>query len=504
MNLSDPRCGTISDGKYRLDGDAWPAALAALGAQLGQAGVGAGLPVALVVSNTLPSVLTLLALLQRGASVVLVPPAARAEAELPLPRFVALRLAPQAPASPAGSDASGAGDASDPARPWSPPANLDWLGLTQLSPTAVLAEDCPLRQGHLFLRTSGSLGAPKWVQHSHARLLDNARAAADRLALQATDRVLIPVPLAHMYGLGAGFLPALLVGASIELLSGANLLRYLDCERRFRPTLSFLTPSLGATLLRPRAGTHGYRAVVMAGDRLSPELQAQAQACYGRVINLYGSTEMGVICAEEARLPPGPPGRVGPPLVGVTLQIAPPPPADGAQSAESAAPPSLSPAAADQCTTGEILCAHPYGFVGYVDDDGKPTGGAQTGWYATRDLGCRYDDGSLEVLGRLDHATKRDGRLVMLAEVERALCQLPEVERAAVVLGAPTLRGRALLAFVSGRAEHHLSADELVRLCQQRLPSFAVPDQLRVLPALPLLPSGKLDRQALLRLASSP
>lgn len=495
MDLSDARCGTISDGKYRLDGEAWRAALAALGAQLGQAGVGPGLPVALVADNTLPSALTLMALIQRRVSVVLLPPAARAEAELPLPRFVALRLAPQTPASPE------AGAASAAPRPWSLPSTLDWLGLTQPSATSALAEDCPLRQGHLLLRTSGSLGAPKWVLHSYARLLDNARAAADRLALMAEDRVLIPVPLAHMYGLGAGFLPALLAGASIELLAGANLLRYLDCERRFRPTLGFLTPSLGATLLRARAGTHGYRAVVMAGDRLSPELQAQAQACYGRVINLYGSTEMGVICAEVASLPPGPPGRVGPPLIGVTLQIAPPAPAD---AAESAASPSLSPAAADQGPTGEILCAHPYGFVGYVDDDGKPIGGAQTGWYATRDLGRLHDDGSLEVFGRLDHATKRDGRLVMLAEVERALCQLPGVERAGVVLGTATLRGRSLLAFVSGSAEPDLSPDELLRLCQQRLPSFAVPDQLRVLPALPLLPSGKLDRQALLRLAASP
>ena len=88
--------------------------------------------------------------------------------------------------------------------------------------------------------------------------------------------------------------PAGAIGRGLRRTSaGANLLRYLDAERRFQPTLGFLTPGLCATLVRPRASTASYRAVVIAGDRLSPELQTQAEACYGQVNNLYGSTEMG-------------------------------------------------------------------------------------------------------------------------------------------------------------------------------------------------------------------
>ena len=488
--------GAISDGIRHIAGRDVASQLVRIGAQLVAAGVVPGQPVALVASNTLSSALTLLALMQQGQTVVLVPAVDRAEHALPLPRFVSLRLAPRA-MLPAGSGTA----ADDPLPPLA-----DWLELSVPEGRTELAADSPLRQGQLLLRTSGSLGAPKWVRHSLVSLVQNADLARARLALSDADRVLVPVPLAHMYGLGAAFLPALLAGACVELLPGANLLRYLDAERRFQPTLGFLTPGLCATLVRPRASTASYRAVVIAGDRLSPELQTQAEACYGQVNNLYGSTEMGVICAT----PPGetPAGRVGPPLPGVTLRVQPAAGderlADPDGPSDGADPGSLDIAAASSADVGELHCLHPCGFVGYVDDDGQPLGGPGADGYATRDLGRLHPDGSVDVLGRLDHATKRDGRLVMLAEVERALCALPAVERAAVLLGPPTLRGPTLLAFVSPRPGAELEASSVLRQCQARLPSFAVPDDLRVLSALPLLPSGKLDRQALQRLLPAP
>lgn len=490
-------CGSISDGKFRIAGEDLPGALSALADQLALAGIAPGRVVALHAENTLASALTLLALLDRGVSLVLLPAGPRTESEPSLPRFVELSLKPQRP-DPASLSAG------QDELPWLPPRGLEWLGRVVHAGQAGLAVDSPLRRDRLFLRTSGSLGAPKWVCHRQAGLWANARAAGERLGLLARDRVLIPVPLAHMYSLGAAFLPAVLAGAQVELLAGANLLRYLDRERRFQPTLSYLTPSLASTLLRARASTASYRAVVIAGDRLSAELQIQAEACYGRVINLYGSTEMGVICAHRVGPNPGPPGCVGPPINGVDLRLLPPVPDEETAAADHRIAASSSSDADTETEAGEIHCRHPHGFVGYVDDDGYPLGGISTGWYATRDLGRRHRDGSLEVLGRIDHATQRDGRLVMLAEVEQALCELPEVERAAVILGEPTLRGRALLAFVSARPEHQPAAADLLRLCRQRLPSFAVPDQLRVLASLPLLPGGKLDRQALARLPRSP
>ena len=109
----------------------------------------------------------------------------------------------------------------------------------------------------------------------------------------ASDRVAIPVPIAHMYGFGAAFVPAVLAGASIDLQPNANVLRYLAREPDFDPTVAYLAPSFGDALVRVRKAPRPYRLTIMAGDRLTGELFDGYEALHGRLVNLYGSTELG-------------------------------------------------------------------------------------------------------------------------------------------------------------------------------------------------------------------
>ena len=88
--------------------------------------------------------------------------------------------------------------------------------------------------------------------HSHTKLRENARNCVQRLTLNCDARIAIPVPLFHMYGLGAAFLPAVAVNASIDLQRGANLIRYLQREREFNPNVVFMTPVFCETLLKGR------------------------------------------------------------------------------------------------------------------------------------------------------------------------------------------------------------------------------------------------------------
>ncbi|WP_159397257.1 class I adenylate-forming enzyme family protein [Sorangium cellulosum] len=469
----------MSDGTLQVDWATIDSALAAIEAFLGEHGIAADDMLALESVNSVPGALTLLALLSRGASFAFLPAPGPTAPAQPLPRFLRHRISVRSPL------AEGRRGPVSLLRPET------FLELRAVEDHRPLPEGSPLRRGRLLLRTSGSLDSPKLVVHTHEGLLGNALNAVERLALDVADRVLIPVPLAHMYGLGAGFLPAMSVGASVELLEGANLLRYMERERSFRPTVAFLSPNLCAMLLRPRDALGHYRHVVVAGDKLSPEAFEKAEALFRRVVNLYGSTEMGVICAADARETEGPRATtVGRPLPGVTLHLEPQP-----GSAEGDGSP------------GDLFCAHPYGFEGYVDSDGEPlsrAADAQAGGYATRDLGRLHPDGLLEVLGRGDHAVKRDGRLVMLAEVERALERLAGVERAAVVVAGETRRGRGIVAFCTPRAGVEIEPGGLRRACQGALPAYAVPDEICLLPSLPLLPSGKLDRRALQRAAPAP
>ncbi|WP_437618258.1 class I adenylate-forming enzyme family protein [Sorangium sp. So ce1151] len=471
----------MSDGTLKVEWAAINDTIAAIEAFLGEHGVASDDVLALESVNSVPGALTLLALLSRGTSFAFLPaPGSTAPAQ-PLPRFIRHKISVRSPL------AEGRGEPVSPLRPET------FLELRAIEDHRPLPEGSPLRRGRLLLRTSGTLDSPKLVVHTHESLLGNALNAVERLALDGADRVLIPVPLAHMYGLGAGFLPAMSVGASVELLEGTNLLRYMERERSFRPTVAFLSPNLCAMLLRPRDTMGHYRHVVVAGDKLSPEAFEKTEALFRRVVNLYGSTEMGVICAADARETEGPRAvTVGRPLPGVTLRLEPQP-----GSVEGDGSP------------GDLSCAHPYGFEGYVDNDGEPAprdadAHDRAGWYSTRDLGRYHPGGLLEVLGRGDHAVKRDGRLVMLAEVERALERLAGVERAAVVVAGETRRGRGIVAFCTPRAGADIEPGALRRACQGALPAYAVPDEICLLPSLPLLPSGKLDRRALQRIAPPP
>ena len=172
------------------------------------------------------------------------------------------------------------------------------------------------------------------------------------------------------------------------------------------------------------------------------------------------------------------------PAAGDERLVDPDGPSDGAD------PGSLDIAAASSADVGELHRLHPCGFCGLRRRRWPAARRSGADGYATRDLGRLYPDGSVDVLGRLDHATKRDGRLVMLAEVERALCALPAVERAAVLLGPPTLRGADPVGLCRPRPGAELEASSVLRQCQARLPSFAVPDDLRVLSALPPYPAA--------------
>ena len=125
----------------------------------------------------------------------------------------------------------------------------------------------------LYLRTSGSTAGPKLARMSHQKWLNNALGCVDRWRLTADDRLSIPVPIFHSYGLGAAFLPGLLVGAAMDLAGGANVLRYVEREERFAPTVAFLTPAFCDMFLTVRKGevAHRCRLSVTAGDKIKRE-----------------------------------------------------------------------------------------------------------------------------------------------------------------------------------------------------------------------------------------
>jgi acyl-coenzyme A synthetase/AMP-(fatty) acid ligase len=426
---------TLVDGSDEVSGDGWDDRIHRVREAIESTGLRPGEAVAFPCQQTVGDVVLLLALFERGLSVAL-----QSEND----------SAPHAPF-------------------WR--GTVRWHeGLEfRATDTPTLRRDAAPR---LFVHTSGSLDRAKLVVHDPVRVLANARAVVHRLGLARTDRISVPVPIWHMYGLGAALLPGLLAGATIDLIAQANALRVFERERRFAPTVAFVTPSFAAALLKARRTprTRPYRFSVCAGDRIDPRTFQAWEECSGALVQLYGSTELGAVAAASPDLPP--PLRaasVGPPLDGVECRVD----AAGALQVRSA-----------------------FAFLGYADASGEPL--PASAWLMTGDR-AQVEDGRIALLGRSDLAVNRDGRLMQLEDVERVLERLTGVERAVVVADGQGARGVGLVAFVVGDAAG--DPDALRAALRSMLPEWAIPERLCPIDGMPVGPNGKLDRAALAALA---
>ena len=105
--------------------------------------------------------------------------------------------------------------------------------------------------------------------------------------------------------------------------------------------------------------------------------------------------------------------------------------------------------------------------------------------------------GHIEVLGRADHAVKRDGLLVHVRAVESALLRARGVAICAVLSAGQTRRGQGLIAFVQLTSPTASTDDQILAHCRAELLAREVPDLIAIMQGMPLLPSGKVNRRAL-------
>lgn len=123
--------------------------------------------------------------------------------------------------------------------------------------------------------------------------------------------------------------------------------------------------------------------------------------------------------------------------------------------------------------------------------------GQRVRWYFTGDLGQMTSDGCLYVLGRKDFTVKLRGRTIILSEIETALLEYPAVKEVAVISIADPNGDQRLVAYVAANRTPAPTFRDLRHFLTQKLPDHMVPSAFVMLDALPLTPSGKVDRSAL-------
>jgi O-succinylbenzoic acid--CoA ligase len=297
--------------------------------------------------------------------------------------------------------------------------------------------------------TSGSTAAPKQVRLTYGNWLWNALGSAVALGLDADERWLCPMPLAHVGGLS--ILLRSTIYATTVVLPGRFDVEAVQAElsdRERRITLVSLVPTMLSRLLdagleRPPT----LRWALLGGGPIPPALLRRALEARVPVASTYGMTEA---CSQIATR--------GWPLTGVEVRVA---------------------------GDGELLVRGPTVAPGALGPDG---------WLHTGDLGALDEHGRLTVIGRRSDTIITGGENVAPAEVEAVLLEHAAVADAAVHARADAEWGERLVASVVLRDGAQASAEELRRHCAGRLAPYKVPKTVELTQALPRTVSGKLLR----------
>ena len=363
----------------------------------------------------------------------------------------------------------------------------------------------------LILRTSGSTtGTGRLIAMSTAALMASARATHARLGGPGTW--LLPLPAHHVAGLQilirsleAGTEPVVVdTSAGFSPTALAEALR--SARRSTGAAVSRLYVSLVPTQLvrvlqdpQARRALAGADAVLLGGAAADPALLARARGAGVTVVTTYGMSETGGGCVYNGR-----------PLEGVEIAIQ-SPDAEGAGRILISGPvlaedylhtpgdsPGHSPAGSSDDSPGG----------GPDDGEGFHRSGARR-VLATSDRGRLHPDGRLEVLGRLDDVIITGGVKVEPRHVEEALTGIDGVAEACVV-GLPDEQwGSTVVASVGlelGRQPGGPKRGDgaaLREAARARLDGAHAPKQVLVLEALPLRPSGKVDRREVARLLAT-
>ncbi len=351
--------------------------------------------------------------------------------------------------------------------------------------------------------TSGSTGRPKGVQIEHGSLARFVPAALATYGIGAHDRVLQFVSPSFDVSLEE-ILPGLAAGAGLVLrseeMTSSSAGFFALCGDWGVTVLDLPTAywhTLAADLEREEITLPAsLRLVIVGGERALPERALDWLAAVGphpRLLNAYGPTETtitSVLCGL---------GRAGDPPIAASVPLG--RPWGGARVL--LLDPQLGPAPIG--AMGELFIGGgpvARGYLGRPDLTAEsfvpsPFGPPGERLYRSGDLARLEGDGVLHFAGRSDDQVKIRGFRIEPGEIAAALASHPAVREAVVVPAAAGHGDLYLVAYVVAGAEPAPAAAELRDFLRQRLPAYMVPSAFLALAALPLTPTGKLDRRAL-------
>ena len=345
-----------------------------------------------------------------------------------------------------------------------------------------------------LIYTSGTTGPPKGALVAHRAVIGNFTGfeMSQNFFPPTGDVFWTPADWAWTGGLWDALFPALNYGMPIVAYEGGGF----DVERVCRlmadyaVTNAFIPPT-ALKMLRALPNSKllhdlRLRAIMSAGEQVGEELIHWGREALGLTINeMWGQTEFNYIVGNCSAIMEPKPGSMGKPYPGHRVDVI---------DAEG----KVLPAGEE----GELAacCDDPVMFLGYWNNDEATRAKKIANWFRTGDVGYRDDDGYLWFVGRKDDVISSAGYRIGPGEIEDSLLGHPAVLQAAVVGKPDELRGQIVKAFVV-LAPGHEASEELAKEIQQsvrrRLSAHEYPREVEFIDELPMTTTGKVRRMDL-------
>ena len=335
--------------------------------------------------------------------------------------------------------------------------------------------------------TSGTTGTPKGATLTHHNILNNGYFIGEAQRLTDRDRVCIPVPLYHCFGMVLGNLACITHGAAMVYPSeGFDPLASLEAVEAERCTALYGVPTMFiAELGHPdfkRFDLSSLRTGIMAGSPCPIEVMKRciSEMHMSEVTIAYGMTETSPVSTQTSHDDPlerrvGTVGRIHP---HVEIKIV---DGDG-----RIVPPS---------TAGE-LCTRGYSVMLGYWDDAELTAEAidRARWMHTGDLATLDEDGYCNIVGRIKDMVIRGGENVYPREVEEFLFRHPKIA-AVQVVGVPDLKyGEELCAWVQVKPGMSANTEEILSFCKGQIAHYKIPRYIKFVEAFPMTVTGKVQK----------
>ena len=336
--------------------------------------------------------------------------------------------------------------------------------------------------------TSGTTGFPKGATLSHHNLLNNGYFVGETLGYTNADRVCVPVPFYHCFGMVLANLAIVTHGACIVIPSEAFDPRAaLEAVEDERCTALYGVPTMFIAELNDpyfaEADLSSLRTGIMAGSPCPVEImkRVQSEMHMHEVTICYGMTETSPVSTQTQRDDPlekrvATVGKVHP---HVEAKIVDP----------ETGRPVLRGETGELCTRGYSV------MLGYWDDEEATRNAIDDArWMHTGDLATMDDDGYVNIVGRIKDMIIRGGENIYPREIEEFLYTHPAVADAQVV-GVPDDRyGEVVCAWIVLRPGAELDADGVKEFCSGKIARYKIPALVRFVESFPMTVTGKIQK----------